>query len=43
MGWQKTSEYDQEIQHSHTADQPWHREEEPQNNNSFMTLGRQLK
>ena len=26
----KLSEYDQEIPQSHTADQPWHHEEEPQ-------------
>ena len=27
----KASEYDQETPQSHIADQPWHREEEPQN------------
>ena len=31
------SEYDQEIPHSHTADQPGHLEEEPQDTNSQKT------
>ena len=38
---QKGSVYNHEIPHSHTADQPGHREEEPQNTNSNKTLGRQ--
>ena len=33
------SEYDQKIQQSQTADKPWHREEEP--NNDHETPGRQ--
>ena len=37
----KHSEYDQEISQSQTADNPWHREEEPHNNHE--TPGRQTK
>ena len=35
------SEYDQEIPQSQTADNPWHREEEPLNHHK--TQGRQIK
>ena len=35
------SEYDQEIPLSQTADNPWHREEEPLNHHE--TPGRQIK
>ena len=35
------SEYDQEITQSQTADNPWHREEEPRNNHE--TPGRKTK
>ena len=35
------SEYDQEIPQSQTADNPWHREEEPLNHHE--TPGRQIK
>ena len=35
------SEYDQEIPHSQTADNPWQREEEPHNHHE--TPGRQTK
>ena len=35
------SEYDQEIPQSQTADNPWHREEEPLNHHK--TPGRQIK
>ena len=35
------SEYDQEIPKSQTADNPWHREEEPPNHHE--TPGRQIK
>ena len=38
----KISEYDQEIPHSLQTD-PWHLEEEAQNNNSHNTSVRQLK
>ena len=38
----KISEYDQEILHSLQTD-PWHLEEEAQNNNSHNTSVRQLK
>ena len=34
-------EYDQEIPQSQTADNPWHREEEPPNHHE--TPGRQIK
>ena len=37
----KNSEYDQEIPQSQTADNPWHREEEPLNHHE--TPGRQIK
>ena len=37
----EVSEYDQEIPQSHTADQPRHHEEEPQNLNSNNTSARQ--
>ena len=37
----KNSEYDQEISQSKTADNPWHREEEPLNHQE--TPGRQIK
>ena len=37
----KVSEYDQEIPQSQTADNPWHREEEPFNHHE--TSGRQIK
>ena len=37
----KVSEYDQEIPQSQTADNPWHREEEPLNHHE--TPGRQIK
>ena len=39
----KASEYDQEIPQSHTADQPTHREEAPQNTDCHKTSGMQLK
>ena len=39
----KANEYDQEIPQSHTADQPTHREEAPQNTDCYKTPGRQLK
>ena len=35
------NEYDQEIPQSQTADNPWHREEEPLNHHE--TPGRQIK
>ena len=35
------SEYGQEIPQSQATDKPWHRKEEPQNNDE--TLGRQTK
>ena len=35
------NEYDQEIPQSQTADNPWHREEEPPNHHE--TPGRQIK
>ena len=37
----KVSEYDQEIPQSQTADNPWHREEEPLNHHE--TPERQIK
>ena len=37
----KNSEYDQEIPQSQTADNPWHREEEPPNHHE--TPGGQIK
>ena len=40
---QKVSEDNHEIPQSHTAYQPGHREEEPQNTNKHKTSGRQLK
>ena len=40
-GDHKNSEYDQEIPQSQTADNPWHREEEPLNHHE--TPGRQIK
>ena len=39
--WQIVSEYDQEIPQSQTADNRWHREEEPLNHPE--TPGRQIK
>ena len=40
---QKANEYDQEIPQSHTADQPRHREEEPENIYSNKTSKRPKK
>ena len=40
-GLKIVSEYDQEIPQSQTADNPWHREEEPLNHHE--TPGRQIK
>ena len=39
----KTSENDHKIPQSNTAENPWHRGEDPQNNNSHKTPGRQSK
>ena len=41
LNWIENSEYDQEIPQSQTADNPWHREEEPLNHHE--TPGRQIK